>query len=71
MLRPCTPRMAQRLAAETRTALDKQSVTVPGTDAAALILPSLAASLRIVLDQRTKLGGNIEELLKTHPLSRS
>jgi transposase len=69
-LRPRAPRMAERLAAEIRTALDEQTVTVPGTDAAALILPSLAASLRTVLDQRKKLAGNIEELLDAHPLSK-
>jgi transposase len=70
VLRPHAPRMAERLAAEIRTALDEQTVTVPGTEAAALILPSLAASLRTVLDQRKKLGGNIEELLDAHPLSK-
>jgi len=35
------------------TALDEQTVTVPGTEAAALIVPSLAASLTAVLDQRS------------------
>lgn len=70
VLRPRAPRMAERLAAEIHTALNEQTVTVPGTDAAALILPSLAASLRTVLDQRKKLGANIEELLDAHPLSK-
>lgn len=70
VLKPRAPRMAQRLAAEIRAALDEQTVTVPGTDAATLILPSLAVSLRTVLDQRAKLSGNIGELLDAHPLSQ-
>ena len=46
LIRPKTPRMAERLIDDTFTALDEQSVAVPGTDAAALIVPSLANSLR-------------------------
>jgi hypothetical protein len=41
-----------------------------GTEAAALIVPSLAGSLADVLDQRRLLAGRIEELLEAHPLSR-
>jgi transposase len=70
VLRPGAPRMAGRLAAEILAALDEQTVVVPGTNSAAIILPSLAASLRTVLDQRKKLAANIEELLDTHPLSK-
>jgi hypothetical protein len=44
--------MAERLVEDIFTALDKQTVTVPGTEAAALIVPSLAGSLTAVLDQR-------------------
>ncbi len=43
----------------------------PGTDAAAMILPSLASSLQAVLDQRKLLAAKIEELLESHPLPRS
>lgn len=43
LLRPKAPRMAERLVEEIFAALDEQTVTVPGTDAAALIVPSLAA----------------------------
>lgn len=70
VLRSGAPRMAGRLAAEILAALDEQTVVVPGTNSAAIILPSLAASLRTVLDQRKKLAANIEELLDTHPLSK-
>ena len=71
VLRPGAPRMAGRLAAEILGALEEQTVVVPGTNSAAIILPSLAASLRTVLDQRKKLAANIEELLVAHPLSKA
>jgi transposase len=70
LLRPKAPRMAERLVDEIFTALDEQTVTVPGTEAAALIVPSLAVSLTAVLDQRKLLAGRIEELLEAHPLSK-
>ncbi|MCX5136480.1 IS110 family transposase [Streptomyces sp. NBC_00340] len=69
-LRPKAPRMAERLVEDIFTALDEQTVTVPGTEAAALIVPSLAGSLTAVLDQRKLLAGRIEELLDAHPLSQ-
>jgi transposase len=70
LLRPKAPRMAERLVEEIFTALDEQTVVVPGTDAAALIVPSLAGSLTAVLEQRKLLAGRIEELLEAHPLSK-
>jgi transposase len=69
LLRRNTPRMAERLANEIFTALDEQTVVVPGTDAATVILPSLAGSLRSTLDQRKQLEAEIEHLLEAHPLS--
>ncbi|MFJ8391126.1 IS110 family transposase [Streptomyces sp. NPDC094438] len=69
LIRPA-PRMAERLVDDIFTALDEQTVVVPGTDAAALIVPSLAASLQAVLDQRKILATRIEELLANHPLSK-
>ncbi|MDQ0945989.1 transposase [Streptomyces sp. V1I1] len=70
LMRPKAPRMAERLVEDIFTALDEQTVVVPGTDAAALIVPSLAGSLTAVLDQRKVLAGRIEELLEAHPLSK-
>jgi transposase len=64
------PRMATRLAEEIFAALDEQTVVVPGTDAAAVILPSLAASLAAVLEQRRRLEAEIETLLEAHPLAK-
>ncbi|MFD7606615.1 IS110 family transposase [Streptomyces mirabilis] len=69
-LRPKAPRMAERLVDDIFTALDEQTVTVPGTEAAALTVPSLAGSLTAVLDQRKLLAGRIEGLLEAHPLSK-
>ncbi|MFG2632285.1 IS110 family transposase [Streptomyces sp. NPDC048473] len=70
LLRPKAPRMAERLVEDVFAALDEQRVAVPGTDAAALIVPSLASSLSAVLDQRRLLAARIEELLEAHPLSQ-
>lgn len=70
LIRPQAPRMAERLIDDVFTALDEQTVVVPGTDAAALIVPSLASSLQAVLDQRKLLAHRIEELLEAHPLSK-
>ncbi|MEU4777327.1 IS110 family transposase [Micromonospora sp. NPDC023633] len=70
LLQPKAPRMAERLVEDIFTALDEQTVVVPGTEATALIVPSLANSLASVLDQRKLLAGRIEELLENHPLSK-
>ncbi|WP_331752571.1 IS110 family transposase [Streptomyces chartreusis] len=70
LIRTKAPRMADRLVEDIFTALDEQTVVVPGTDAAALIAASLANSLRAVLDQRKLLVTRIEELLENHPLSK-
>lgn len=68
--RPKAPRMAERLVEDIFTTLDEQTVVVPGTETAALIVPSLASSLQAVLDQRKLLARRIEELLEAHPLSQ-
>lgn len=70
LLRPTAPRMAERMVDDVFTALDEQTVVVPGTDAAALIVPSLAFSLSSLLDQRKLLAARIEQLLEAHPLSQ-
>jgi transposase len=66
LIRPKAPLTAERLVEDIFAALDEQTVTVPGTDAAALIVPSLASSLQAVLDQRKLLAARIEELLEAH-----
>src|ERR1700677_500971 len=52
----------QRLPAE-------QTVVVPGTRAAAVVIPSLARQLTEILDQRRALEGQLGALLEAHPLS--
>jgi hypothetical protein len=68
-LRENAPRMARRLAEEIFDALTEQTVVVPGTDAARIIIPGLATSLRSTFDQRKRLETEIEALLEAHPLS--
>ena len=70
LLQARAPRMAARLTDEIFAALGEQPLTVPGTDAAALILPNLAASLASILDQRRALEHEIEALLEAHPLAK-
>ncbi|GJF33031.1 hypothetical protein KNE206_57310 [Kitasatospora sp. NE20-6] len=62
--------MFERLVEDLLTALDEQTVVVPGPEAAALIVPSLVGSLRAVLEQRKLLERRIQELLDEHPLSQ-
>jgi hypothetical protein len=63
--------MAERLVGDIFTALDEQTVIVPGAEAASLIIPSLAGSLAAVLDQRKLLASRIEELLEPTLFPRS
>ncbi|OIJ94929.1 hypothetical protein BIV25_21355 [Streptomyces sp. MUSC 14] len=70
LLRPKAPRLAGCLVEGSFDALDEQTVTVPGTEAAALIVLSLAASPTAVLGPRKRLAGRIEELLEARPLAQ-
>lgn len=63
--------MAERLVDDVFTALDGQPGVVPGTDAAALIVPSLAGQLKTVLGQRKLLATRIEDLLEATLFRRS
>lgn len=69
VIRPRAPRMAERLVDDIFTALDEQTVTVPGTSTLDVIVPSLAKSLAAVHEQRRALETRIEALLEAHPLS--
>ncbi|MGK5682861.1 IS110 family transposase [Actinoplanes sp. URMC 104] len=64
------PRMGERLTEQIMTALDEQTVTVPGTAAAETILPRLADSLRDVLQQRDQLAAEVDRMLDAHPLAQ-
>jgi transposase len=67
--RPLAPRMAGRLVQAVKTALDAQTVVVPGTAAAATVLPRLAQSLRSVHQQRGQVAQQVEEILEALPLA--
>lgn len=60
-------RQPAALARAIRTALAQQMVVVPGTAAAALIVPQLAAHLALVRDQRAALMVELEARVVTHP----
>lgn len=70
VVRPRAPRMAGRLVDDIFTALDEQTVVVPGTGTLDVIVPSLAKSLAAVHEQRRALEARIEALLEAHPLSQ-
>jgi transposase len=63
------PRMGTKLVEAIFTALDEQTVTVPGSQAAETILPRLADSLGEVLRQRDQVAGEVERMLDAHPLA--
>jgi transposase len=63
------PRMGGRLVEQIFTALDAQTVVVPGTAAAETVLPRLADSLRDLLRQRDQVAEQVEGILDAHPLS--
>ena len=63
--------MGARLAEEILTALDAQSVTVPGSNAAEIVLPgSSQIPLKEVLQQRKSIAEDVERMLDDHPLSQ-
>jgi hypothetical protein len=61
--------MGARLAADIRTAPEAQTVVVPGTAAAEIVLPKLADSSKEVLQQGESIGADVERMLDDHPLS--
>lgn len=57
------PRMGARLVEDIFTALQEQTVVVPGSTAAETVLPRLADSLKTVLLQREELASQVERML--------
>lgn len=68
--KPLAPRMHERLIESILKALTQQTVVVPGTKAAELILPQLATQLQGLLAQRAETAKQVEEALDAHPLSQ-
>lgn len=64
------PRSYERLIDHIQAALTEQTVTVPGTRAAELVLPQLATTLAGLLAQRDTAAAQIEAILDAHPLSQ-
>ncbi|WP_432279225.1 IS110 family transposase [Nocardia brasiliensis] len=64
------PRMGTRLVEEILAALPAQTVTVPGANAAEIVLPKLADSLKTILLQRQQVAVDIERMLDDHPLAK-
>ncbi|MEW1980260.1 IS110 family transposase [Citricoccus sp. NPDC079358] len=67
-LRKLAPRMYDRLTEEIFTALDAQTVTVVGTNAASVVLPQLAGMLADLRTSRDTLHAQVETLVEAHPL---
>lgn len=62
------PRKGREWAHEIIVALDEQTVLVTGTNAAALVLPRLAAQLATLRKQRDDVAAEVEKLVDAHPL---
>lgn len=65
-----SPRIAERIATAVIAALGEQSVVVPGTDAAGMVIPRLAAQLAQIRTQRREVLEQVERLVEDHPLSQ-
>lgn len=62
------PRKGGVWAAEIFDALDQQTVTVVGTNAAGIVLPRLAKQLIELRQQRTDIAAEVESIVEAHPL---
>ncbi|RQT01497.1 IS110 family transposase [Burkholderia contaminans] len=62
------PRMGKGLATEIVQALSEQAVTVPGTQAATIVMPRLAQQLAALRKQRDEVAAEVERLVLAHPL---
>lgn len=62
------PRKGGMWAQEIFDALDQQTVTVVGTDAAAIVLPRLAKQLIELRTQRDEVAVEVERIVDAHPL---
>jgi len=63
------PRIHTRLADGIWDGLNDQTVTVPGTGAAAKVLPGLASQILQLRDQRAQIARDVEKVLDDHPLA--
>ena len=69
IIRPRSPRLAKTLPAKILTALDAQTVVIPGTAAFGRVITGVAAALRDVHLERASLAEDLEARLEAHPLA--
>ena len=62
------PRLADKLTTDIFAALEAQTVVVPGTNAAATIVPMLASQLTDLYTQRADVFAQVDKLVDDHPL---
>lgn len=62
------PRLGKRLAADITQALTQQTVIVPGTNAAVVVLPRLALQLITLRKQRDEVALEVDQRVLAHPL---
>ncbi|CAJ8834788.1 transposase [Burkholderia pseudomallei] len=62
------PRLGKNWAAEIVQVLNEQAVIVPGTQAAAIVMPRLAQQLAALRKQRDEIAAEVERLVLAHPL---
>ena len=62
------PRLAEPLTEEIFVALAAQTVVVPGTEAAATIVPIIAGQLKDLYSQRQQVLAQVDALVEAHPL---
>ncbi len=68
LMQPRSPRLATTLPARIMTALDEQTVVVPGTTEFGRVIAGVAAQLAAVHAERAALGKDLEARLEAHPL---
>jgi len=69
VMRSHSPRLAKTLPAKILTALDTQTVVVPGTAEFGRVITGVAAQLREVTAERAALAADLEARLDAHPLA--
>lgn len=69
IMRARSPRLAKTLPVKILTALDEQTVVVPGTGAFGKVIAGVAAALRDTHIRRDQLAADLEARLEAHPLA--
>ena len=63
--------MSQEIPINIFVALAAQTVTVPGTEAAELVIPQLAASIKPLKARREPIAGQVDGMLEDFPASEA